>query len=293
MISQPCATTRRSFLVLASALAASRNTSLFAAESVSISGREASTAAPDVEMWRLDCGEFKDFNIESMSDVFAYPGRKKTLSNGSYLIRHGRQLMLWDTGFSPSSIRKYGPGIAMNRTLVAQLKSVNVEPEQISIIGLSHWHFDHTGQAADFPKARLLMGKEDFDYMAGKREDSTPEDIAPWLGAGSNLEKVVGDDDIFGDGSVVMLATPGHTAGHHSLLVRLPTFGPVVLSGDVWHFSEQVINDGVPVENFNRADTLASMDRLKKILRSLNATLVIQHEPADIDKLPVFPASAR
>ncbi len=106
-------------------------------------------------------------------------------------------------------------------------------------MALSHWHFDHTGQAASFPKARLFIGKGDFDYLADKREGSTPDDIAPWLGPNASVEKVVGDKDIFGDGSVVMLATPGHTEGHHSLLVRLPTLGPVVLSGDLWHFSEQ------------------------------------------------------
>jgi N-acyl homoserine lactone hydrolase len=67
--------------------------------------------------------------------------------------------MMWDTGFSPSSLGKYkSMGIEMNQTLLAQLKKIDVKPEQISIVGLSHWHFDHTGQAAYFTKARLLMG---------------------------------------------------------------------------------------------------------------------------------------
>jgi N-acyl homoserine lactone hydrolase len=262
---------------------------------ISVSGAVGNVmaAAPDVEMWRLDCGEFKDFDIEAMSDVFSYPGKKKTLSNGCYLIRHGKQFMLWDTGFSPSSISKNkSMGVAMNQTLPVQLQRINIKPEQISIIGLSHWHYDHTGQAANFPNARLFMGKADFDYMAGKHEGSTPEDIAPWIGSSANAQEVVGDKDIFGDGSVIMLATPGHTAGHHSLLVRLPTFGPVVLSGDLWHFSEQLSHNGVPPENVDRADTLASMDRIQKIVGNLKATLVIQHEASDIGKLPVFPASA-
>jgi N-acyl homoserine lactone hydrolase len=252
-------------------------------------------AAPaDVEMWRLDCGEFKDFDIAAMSDVFAYPGKKKTLSNGCYLIRHGKELMLWDTGFSPSTIGKYkSMGSRMDRTLSSQLQEINIAPERISIIGISHWHADHTGQAAHFPKARLLMGKADFDYMAGKGEHSTPEDIAPWLAPGAKVEAVVGDKDIFGDGSVVMLATPGHTAGHHSLLVRLPALGPVILSGDLWHFSEQLSHNGMPPSNVNRADTLASFDRIQKAVSHLKATLVIQHEVADIGKLPIFPAAAR
>lgn len=81
-------------------------------------------------------------------------------------------------------------------------------------------------------------------------------------------------------------------AGHHSLLVRLPSSGAVLLSGDLWHFSEQLSHNGVPPENISRADTLASIDRIQQVVRNLKATLVIHHEAADIAKLPLFPASA-
>ncbi|MCK1641374.1 N-acyl homoserine lactonase family protein [Bradyrhizobium sp. 157] len=248
-------------------------------------------APPDVEMWRLDCGEFKSYDLERLSDVFAYPGKKKALPNSCYLIRHEKQFMLWDAGFSASAISSMGKsrGLEMNQAISSQLQTINVKLEQISIVGLSHWHFDHTGQAANFPNARLLMGKADYEYLAGKQ--SNYEDIAPWLGSSTNVEKLVGDKDIFGDGSVIMLATPGHTAGHYVLLVRLPTFGAVVLSGDLWHSSEQLNHNGMP-RGQDRADTLASMDRIQKVVSNLKATLVIQHEAADIGKLPVFPASA-
>jgi N-acyl homoserine lactone hydrolase len=252
--------------------------------------------AADVELWRLDCGEFRDFDISGMSDTFAYPIKKKTLSDGCYLIRHGKQLMLWDTGLSPSVISKdKSTGLGLSQTLIAQLREIKIEPQQISIIGVSHGHFDHTGQAANFPKARLLMGRADFDAMTSEHPGFgfSPQDLAPWLGSSANVERVVGDKDIFDDGSVIMLATPGHTAGHYSLLVRLPKFGPVVLSGDLWHFAEQVSHNGVPSENVDRADTLASMDRIQKVVSNLKATLVIQHEAADIGKLPLFPASAQ
>ena len=89
-----------------------------------------------------------------------------------------------------------------------------------------------------------------------------------------------------------MLDMPGHTPGHYSLLVRLAS-GPVLLTGDLYHFTEQVENRGVPPFNHDRADTLASMDRFDRIARNLRARPIIQHEPADIRKLPAFPQPAR
>ncbi len=88
-----------------------------------------------------------------------------------------------------------------------------------------------------------------------------------------------------------MLAMPGHTPGHYALLVRLGS-GPVLLSGDQYHFTEQVANRGVPGFNTSRADTLASHDRFDRIAANLKAKVIIQHEPSDVSKLPAFPAAA-
>ena len=106
------------------------------------------------------------------------------------------------------------------------------------------------------------------------------------------MEKVRGDYDVFGDGSVVMLDLPGHTPGHHGLLVQLPKRGAVLLSGDVVHFRENLESMGIPSFNTDRAQSLASMDRFNKLARNLDATLIIQHEEKDVAKLPVFPEAA-
>ena len=90
-----------------------------------------------------------------------------------------------------------------------------------------------------------------------------------------------------------MLYTPGHTPGHHSLLVKLPRMGSVVIIGDAAHFRENLDSDGVPAFNFNRAQTVASLERIKKIASNLKATVIIQHDARDVDKLPVFPAFAK
>ncbi|MFL5378236.1 MAG: MBL fold metallo-hydrolase, partial [Myxococcales bacterium] len=101
------------------------------------------------------------------------------------------------------------------------------------------------------------------------------------------------DKDVWGDGSVVILRTPGHTPGHQSLLVRLKEKGPVILSGDAAHFHENYQNDGVPGFNYDRAETIASIERLKQIEKNLKATVIIQHDPRDVSKLPAFPNAAK
>jgi glyoxylase-like metal-dependent hydrolase (beta-lactamase superfamily II) len=227
-------------------------------------------------------------SIEEMSDTFDYAaGRQKVLTDSCYVIRHGHDYMLWDTGFSTASAEAFKT--TSGEPLKAQLSRISVDPKQVSIIGISHWHPDHTGQASQFPQARLLMGKADFEVLT----ESKSLDVAPWLAEGAQVEKVSGDKDVFGDGSIVMMATPGHTVGHYSLLVRLQKFGPVILSGDLWHFSEQVAHNRVPLENVDRAATFASMDRILKAASNLKAKIIIQHEKADIPKLPQFPLSAR
>ena len=90
-----------------------------------------------------------------------------------------------------------------------------------------------------------------------------------------------------------MLYTPGHTPGHHSLLVRLAQMGPVILSGDFVHFNENYENNGVPIINTDRAQTIASIDRIKKIAANSKATIIIQHDARDVGKLPAFPESAK
>jgi glyoxylase-like metal-dependent hydrolase (beta-lactamase superfamily II) len=148
------------------------------------------------------------------------------------------------------------------------------------------------GQAYHFPQARLLMGKGDVKVLQAPGI-ARAKMLAHWINGPGKLQEVVGDEDIFGDQTVVMLDLPGHTPGHHGLLVKLAKAGPILLSGDVAHFHENYESNGVPPFNFDRAQTLASLDRFKGIARNRRATVVIQHEEADVRKLPTFPAFAQ
>ncbi|HEX8388733.1 MAG TPA: N-acyl homoserine lactonase family protein [Sphingomonas sp.] len=263
-----------------------------AAYSVSAQG----PAAP-VTLTRLDCGSTKSpAPIAAFSDTHAYDGVTKSLVASCYLVRHGDDYLLWDTGY-PVAARE-GPEARLNipRTVVEQLRELRVDPARVTRVGISHYHGDHTGQARDLPDATLMIGAGDWAALTGpKREGFGAPDPAPlarWISGGGKVEQLRGDKDVWGDRSVVIVDTPGHTPGHHSLLVRLKNKGPVLLTGDLAHFQENYDANGVPSFNTDRADTLASLDRFKKMAANLKATVIIQHEPADVAKLPAFPAAA-
>jgi len=244
----------------------------------------------DTKLWRLDCGSTFVPDLNVFSDTRAYSGKSMGLVASCYLIKHGDDYMLWDTGHAMNA-----PGVAPKTSVIDQLAQLKLKPEQVRYIGISHYHADHSGQAATLPQATLLIGKGDWDGITAAKPN-VGANVAPfthWISGGGKLEAVPLDKDVFGDGSVLMLATPGHTPGHHSLLVRLAQSGPVLITGDLAHFRENYDSDGVPPFNTGRAETLASLDRVKKIVANLKATVIIQHDARDIGKLPAFPAAAR
>jgi len=246
-------------------------------------------AAPEVTLTRFDCGTSAPAgNVGRFSDIYAFDGLMVQLVFSCYLIRHGDDYMVWDTGHSLSA----GP-VAPKRSLVDQLAQLQLKPEQIRYVGISHYHPDHTGQVGSFPQATLLIGKGDWDVLTSpKPGTANPAPFAHWIDGGGKVEPVPLDKDVFGDGTVVMLATPGHTPGHHSVLVRLRRMGTVLLTGDLAHFRENYEADGVPPFNTGRAESLASLDRFKKIAANTKATVIIQHDARDVAKLPAFPAAA-
>ncbi len=251
--------------------------------------------AAQVSLWRLDCGEIQVNDLDAFSDTFLYVGQTKTLTDSCYLIRNGDRFLLWDTGLPGELVGtslEEGPFRMSVRTRIRdQLAQIGVRPEQITFVGISLYHDDHIGQAADFPRATLLIGALDWQAIANR--PPTAARFGPWREGGGNVRQVGRDLDVFGDGSVIMLDMPGHTPGHHSLLVRLRGRAPLLLTGDLFHFTEQVQNSGVPSFNTDRSDTLASFDRFRAIAESLDAQIIIQHEPADVAKLPAFPEAAR
>jgi glyoxylase-like metal-dependent hydrolase (beta-lactamase superfamily II) len=233
-----------------------------------------------VALWALDCGTF----------VTAHQ------SDECYLIRHGKRYMLWDLGLNQELAGRpaqllYKHQVQLRASLKQQLSQLGLTPDDIGTIAVSHGHFDHVGQAPDFPHATLLLGKGDWDGWPVTRPE-VAQRFQRWRDGKAPKEEVEGDKDIFGDGTVVMFATPGHTPGHHSLLVKLRHTGTVLLSGDLYD-SQQDYRDGiVPPNAADPVAMAASIKRFHDMATAEHALVLITHDPDDVAKLPTFPKSA-
>jgi glyoxylase-like metal-dependent hydrolase (beta-lactamase superfamily II) len=200
-----------------------------------------------------------------------------------YLIVHPRGMLIYDTGLSDRLVGRPlyenvldGYGQIKFNTLSGQLADIGITPANIDYLVLSHYHWDHIGNADDFAGSTWLVYKGDRDQMF----NSTAR-AQPWFSQYSALEHsktmlLSGDHDVFGDGTVVVLATPGHTAGHCSLLVRLKNTGPVVLSGDLYHYAEERDLRRMPDEE-KTTGTVESRQKVEELLRRTGAQLWIGH----------------
>ena len=252
----------------------------------------AAAQTPEVTLTRIDCGTGATPTKvnERFSDTFAFGDLTLTFTFSCYLIKHGNDYMVWDTGFAPGSTPN-----APKTSLADYLAQLKVKPEQVKFVGISHFHGDHTGQLLPFTNATLLIGKGDWDGITANPpvQGANAAGFKIWIAEGRKVEPLTNDKDVFGDGSVLILRTPGHTPGHQALLVRLKEKGAVLLTGDLFHFRENYEASGQPWFNTDRAQTSASMDRFKTLAKNLNATVIIQHDLRDIGKLPAFPAAAK
>jgi glyoxylase-like metal-dependent hydrolase (beta-lactamase superfamily II) len=269
-----------------------RTLNLLAAGACALAALAVPAQAADMALTRIECGTPQPPTAvnQRFSDTFAYGDLKLQFVYSCYLIKHGDDYLLWDTGHSMTA-----PNVAPKESVVDQLAKLNVKPDQIKYVGISHYHADHTGQVASFPKATLLIGAKEWEAVTAPKpaQGVNAKPFEHWTKGEGKVEPVALDKDVFEDGSVVVLRTPGHTPGHQALLVKLPQTGAVILSGDAVHFRENLDSVGVPAFNFDRAQTVASVERMKKIAANLKGQIIIQHDARDISKLPAFPNSAK
>jgi N-acyl homoserine lactone hydrolase len=251
----------------------------------------AQTAKAGVErLYILNCGEGRAGDISRWSPGVNV-GQSMDFVDNCYLIRHAQGWLLWDTGVA-DAIAAMPDGQAPSdprathwrrpKTLAAQLAELGVQPSDIKYVAVSHTHPDHIGNVELFPQAMLLVQKAEYEWPSplgvGRFKPEHP------------ATRLEGDHDVFGDGSVVIVATPGHTPGHQSLLVKLPKTGAVLLSGDAVHFKDNWEHRRVPAQNSDKDKTVASMQRMANLMAKEQAQLWINHDKAQRDGLKMAPA---
>jgi len=169
-------------------------------------GLAGSAQAADVSLGRLDCGtpQAPTAVNQRFSDTFTYGDLKIQFVFSCYIIKHGDDYLLWDTGHSMTA-----PNVAPKVSVVDQLAKIDIKPDQIKYVGISHYHADHTGQIASFPKATLLIGAKEWEAITSPKpaEGVNFKPFESWIKGESKVETVPTDKDVFGDGSVIMLRT--------------------------------------------------------------------------------------
>jgi glyoxylase-like metal-dependent hydrolase (beta-lactamase superfamily II) len=242
----------------------------------------------------LDCGTIAISNLDAFSSSGDYAGQADTFTDTCYLVHHPKGILLWDLGV-PGILKEAGPvvqdifTVSLNATITDQLADYDLTPADIDYVSVSHSHFDHIGQVDQVQGATWLVHQTELDVMipADGSVPQTSADQIALFNAFKNLkrEAFTGEKDVFGDGSVVIFETPGHTPGHTSLQLMMPESGPILLTGDLYHRSESRALNRVPRFNANEEQTMASMAAFEARAASLGARVIIQHEPADVTPL--------
>ncbi|MEQ9506631.1 MAG: N-acyl homoserine lactonase family protein [Hyphomonas sp.] len=241
----------------------------------------------------LDCGTIAVSDMDAFSSSGDYAGQADELTNTCYLINHPNGRLLWDLGL-PSQLVGMPPftqqvfTVSVERSITDQLADLGVVPSELTYVSISHSHFDHTGQVDQVQGATWLVNQKEYDAMFPP--DGTPladPTQAPVFAQFQPMERqIIGaEHDVFGDGSVIIFETTGHTPGHASLQLMMPESGPILLTGDLYHRSESRALSRVPRFNVSEEDTLASMAAFEARGADLGAKVIIQHEPSDITPL--------
>ncbi|WP_063996935.1 N-acyl homoserine lactonase family protein [Bradyrhizobium sp.] len=240
-------------------------------------------------LYVLNCGEGTAGDISRWTPGLN-EGKTMDFVDSCYLIKHAKGWFLWDTGIAdavaamPNGLAPADPkAVSWRRpkTLAAQLEQLGLKPGDVKMMAVSHTHPDHTGNVELFPQAMLYVQKAEYDWPGANNE--------PRFKPSHPVELLAGDKDVFGDGSVTILSTPGHTPGHQSLLVKLPKTGAVVLSGDAVHFKDNWDNRRVPSMNANKDQSTASMQKIADTLGKEKAQLWINHDKSQRDSQKMSP----
>ena len=241
----------------------------------------------NVRLYVIDCGTIIASHPESQNLTREEVGNPNH-ADSCFLVMHPGGLLLFDTGLKDDLVGRPiyenmmgSSGQLKFTTLRSELAKIGVAPAAITYLALSHSHWDHVGNANDYAASTWLARKAEFDFMFGP--NSTRSTVFQ-IGrnnyaalAQARTQYIDGEYDVFGDGRVVLLSTPGHTPGHQCLYVKLAQTGGVVISGDMYHYTQERKLGRMAVQEQNNADSHASRRKIEDFLVRTNSQLWISH----------------
>jgi glyoxylase-like metal-dependent hydrolase (beta-lactamase superfamily II) len=258
-------------------------------------------ASPDADwesslkLFVFNCGMLRFNSIESFS-VSNDETDVRDLIVPCYVVEHEKGRLLWDGGLPSKTAEIDGWQVEgmlsrLDSTLSEQLQDIGLDMNSFDFAAYSHMHFDHVGVANEVIGATLIIQKK--EYEAAFADEVTVPGFDPNLyNSLKDAERIVidGDHDVFGDGRVRIISAPGHTPGHQVLFIDLENSGPIVLSGDLYHFAISREDMRVPTFNVDRELTLESMNRVEALVAETGASFWIEHELAFFEQLNKAPA---
>ena len=214
----------------------------------------------------------------------------------AYLIVHPRGTLMFDTGAVSDDLFKSDGSpvvegvVTATKPLLPQLAAAGYTPADIDYLVLSHYHSDHTGNANAFAGATWIVQKAERDYMFAENPQGIIQPATYAALRNAKTKTLSNEDfDVFGDGTVVVMATPGHTPGHQILAVKLANRGAVVLAGDLYHYPEERTTGRTPTFEFAADQSKVSRARIEKFVEDNHAQLWIEHDVATHAALPKSP----
>jgi len=269
---------------------------LLAASPIGIAQPRKAQPPNALRLYVFDCGRL------DIPDVTPYQLKKENMATTvmsvpCFLVAHPKGTLMWDVGAVPDGaippggtgrLRVYGTS---TKTLRSQFAEVGYAPADITYLALSHFHWDHVGNANQFAGATWLVRKLERDTMFA--EPPSPRTEPANFSALKNSKTTIITDrdyDVFGDGTVMIKSAPGHSPDHQVLFLKLAKTGPVLLSGDLYHYPEERKLSLIPTTEFNPSQTIASRAAIEAFLKQSGAQLWIQHDFIGTAKLKKSPA---
>jgi glyoxylase-like metal-dependent hydrolase (beta-lactamase superfamily II) len=246
-----------------------------------------------IKLHVFDGGKIVVNNLELFSQDTTYHGQSKTFADAFYVIQHPKGNLIWDGGLPENLVGLPKPytdpsgafTVSRKDSLVNQLKTIGLKVADFKYIALSHNHFDHIGHANYFKDAVWLVQENEYEFFRSEAVKKTNPELFDGVKNLTNPKKLNGDYDVFGDGTVVIKYTPGHTIGHQALYLNIGLEKPLLLTGDLYHFEENRIHKRVPIFNHSVENTKKSMETFEAFAKEKAAEVIIQHAPPDFEKV--------